>query len=162
MTRWFHAIAAALLVLALWTGPGRDTDSPSTPPKAKLVALLAASGLTYRGEQPLFAGGSVLRFRQAACPSDFELVYLPSLSRIAPAEVERLGVPGGRAIFVHDGDVVGGLGPLDLAPRWLWRKLLAAVRLRPSEPWQSAALALFVPSNCASPPVDWRALTLAH
>jgi hypothetical protein len=160
MTRWFHAAAAALLVLVVWTGLGRDADQPATDPRSQLIELLARSGFAYEGAQPLFEGGSAIRLKQAACASDFELVYLPSLSRIAPAELARIGGPGASPIFVHDGDVIDGLSSLELMPRWVWRKLLVAVRLRAAEPWQSIALALFVPRNCVSPPIDWRSLTL--
>ena len=161
MTRWFHAAAAALFLLSVWAGLGRDPAGPATDPKSQLIALMARSGLAYEAEQPLFEGGSALRFKQAACPSDLEVIYLPSLSRIAPTEFMRTGDPGAKAIFVHDGDVIDGLSPQDLMPRWLWRKLLVAVRLRPSEPWQSIVLALRVPSHCTPPAIDWRSLTLA-
>lgn len=161
MTRWFHAAAAALFLLAVWAGFGREPEGPVTDPKSQLIDLLARSGLAYQGSQVLFEGGSALRFKQAGCPSDFEVIYLPSLSRIAPSELVRTGDPGAHAIFVHDGDVIDGLGPLDLMPRWLWRKLLVAVRLRASEPWQSIALAVRVPRSCAPPSIDWRSLTRA-
>ena len=161
MTRWFHAAAAALFLLSVWAGLGRDPAGPVTDPKAQLVALLARSGLAYEAEQPLLEGGSALRFRQAGCPSDLEVIYLPSLSRIGPTEFTRIGESGAKAILVHDGDVIDGLSPQDLMPRWVWRKLLVAVRLRPSEPWQSIVLALRVPSQCPAPAIDWRSLTLA-
>ena len=159
MTRWFHGAAAALLILAVFAGFGRGPGQPVPEPRAQLIGLLAKSGLAFEGEQPLFEGGSALSFKQAACPTDFKLIYLPSLSRIAPAQLAQASGLGAKPVFVHDGDVIGGLGSLDLIPRWLWRKLLVAVRLRPSERWQSTALALFVPRNCAPPPIDWRSLT---
>ncbi|HEX3408293.1 MAG TPA: hypothetical protein VHS81_13740 [Caulobacteraceae bacterium] len=160
MTRWFHAAAAALFVLVVWTGLGRDADPPATDPRPQLIELLARSGFAYAGARPLLEGGSALRLRHASCRSDFELVYMPALSRIAPSELARIGGPGATVIFVHDGDVIEGLSPPELMPRWVLRKLLVAVRLRRAEPWQSIALALFVPRNCVSPPIDWRSLTL--
>lgn len=100
----------------------------------------------------------MLGFRPATCSSDVEVVYLPSLSRIDAAMLAKDG--GGRATttYVYDGEVIGGLQPLDLGPRWLWRKLQVMARLRSREPWQSIALALVAPRGCAAPPIDWTSL----
>jgi hypothetical protein len=161
MTRWFHATAAALLVLSIWAGLDREPGRPNADPTRQLIELLARSGLDYRGDQPLLGGASALTFRLAGCPSDLKLILFPALSRVPSAPLARLDEGGAKATFVHDGDIIDGLGPLDLMPRWFWRKLLVAVRLRPSEPWQSIAFAWLVPRNCATPPIDWRSLTRA-
>jgi hypothetical protein len=162
MTRWFHAAAATLLVIAVWAGLGGNPAGPAADPRSQLVGLLARTGLEYEGDRPLLGGGSVLRFRLAACPSELAVIYFPSLSRITSTDLATIDQAGAKVSFIHDGEVVGGLGPLDLAPRWLWRKLLAEVRLRPSEPWQDIALALLVPRGCRAPPIDWRSLALAR
>jgi hypothetical protein len=161
MTRWFHALAAALFALAVWGALGRGPPPSNTDARSQLIALLGRSGLDYAADQPLLGGGDMLGFRLAGCPRTVELAYLPSLSRLPPAALARIGEPGSTATFIHDGEIIGGLGSLELMTRWVWRKLLVAVRLRPSEPWQSIALALLVPRGCSTPPIDWGALTRA-
>ena len=159
MTRLFHAAAAAFLLLAAWVDLAPKTPSAAPEPKAQLIQMLGRAGLDYRREQPMFEGGSDLSFKAAQCPSNIELDYFPSLSRITASQLAKQDDAVTRVTFVHDGDVIAGLGTIDLMPRRFWRKLLTALRLTPVEPWQEIALALFAPRACEMPPIDWRALT---
>jgi hypothetical protein len=159
MTRLFHIVAATFFLLAAWAGLVPKPLATAAEPKAQLIQMLGKAGLDYQRERPIFEGGSDLSFKLAACPSEIELIYLPILSRINASRLARMHDPNTTATFIHDGEVIAGLGTVDLMPRRLWRKLLAALRLRAVEPWQSIALALLAPHECDMPPIDWPALT---
>jgi hypothetical protein len=159
MTRLFHVVAATFFLLAAWAGLSPKPPATTAEPKAELIQMLGKSGLGYEREQPIFEGGSVLSFKLATCPSDIELVYFPWLLRITAAQLARMHGAESTATFIHDGEVIAGLGTIELMPRWLWRKLLVAFRLEAAEPWQSIALALLAPRKCDMPPIDWPALT---
>ena len=109
-------------------------------------AVRAIAGVLRR---PIIAGLA------RACRPDIELGYFPSLSRITASQLARMHDAETTATFIYDGVVIAGLGTIDLMPRRFWRKLLAALRLRVVEPWQSIALALLAPPECAIPPIDW-------
>jgi hypothetical protein len=159
VTRLFHVVAAAFFLLAAWAGLAPKPPATTAEPKAQLIQMLGKAGLDYQREQPIFEGGSVLSLKSATCPSDIELVYFPALSRITASQLARMHDAKTTATFIHDGEVIAGLGTIDLMPRWFWRKLLVALRLRAFEPWQSIALALLTPRECAMQPIDWPALT---
>jgi hypothetical protein len=158
MTRLFHVVAATLFLLAAWAGLAPKPPTTTGEPKAQLIQMLGKAGLEYQREQPIFEGGSVLSFKLATCPSDIQLVYFPALSRITALQLARMRDAETTVTFIHDGEIIAGLGTLDLMPRWFWRKLLAALRLRTFEPWQSIALALLTPRKCEMPPIGWPAL----
>jgi hypothetical protein len=159
MTRLFHVVAASFFLLAAWAGLAPKPPSNASEPKTQLIQVLEKAGLDFQREQRIFEGGLVLSFKSATCPSSIELVYFPALSRISAAQLARMHDTEATAIFIYDGEVIAGLGTIDLMPRWFWRKLLAALRLRAAEPWQSIALALLAPRECEMPPIDWPALT---
>jgi hypothetical protein len=159
MTRLFHVVAAAFFLLAAWAGLAPKPAITTTETKAQLIQMLGKAGLDYQREQPIFEGGSDLTFKLAACPSDIEIIYFTSLSRITASQLARMHDAETTATFIHDGEVIAGLGTIDLMPRQFWRKLLAALRLRASQPWQFIALALLAPRECQIPPIDWPALT---
>jgi hypothetical protein len=159
VTRLFHAVAATVFLLAAWAGLAPKPPATTPETKEQLIRMLGKSGLDYQREQPMFEGGSVLSFKLATCRSDIELVYFPALSRITASQLARIHAAETTATFIHDGEVIAGLGTIDLMPRWLWSKLLVAFRLRAAEPWQFIALALLAPRQCEMPPIDWPALT---
>jgi hypothetical protein len=159
MTRLFHVLAATFFLLAIWVGLAQKPPAIAAEPKAQLVQMLGKAGLDFQREQPIFEGGLELSFKSAMCPSEIELVYFPSLLTITASQQASIHDDKTTVTFIYDGEVTAGLGTLDLMPRWLWRKLLMALKLRTFEPWQLIGLTLLAPRECEMPPIDWLALT---
>jgi hypothetical protein len=159
VTRLFHAAAAAFFLLAAWAALASKPPATAAEPRAELIQMLAKSGVGFQRERSIFEGGSVLSFKLATCPRDIELVYFPWLLRIKASQLARIHDAETTATFIYDGEVIADLGTIELMPRWFWRKLLVAFRLKAAEPWQGIALALLAPRGCETPPIDWSALT---
>jgi hypothetical protein len=159
MTRLFHAAAGAIILAAVWLTVNRPPARANTyDPQAHLIELMQRAGLVYAGRRDIAQGEALLAFSQFGCPAQTAVLYLPWLSRMSPptrALIARAATP---PIYVNDGEVVDGLGMMQLMPRWAWRRLLVLLRLKHDEPWTSISLAVLPAPDCLLPPIDWARL----
>jgi hypothetical protein len=158
VSRATHILAASILIIValanfLWP----RALAPKGDPKAQLIALMQHSGYVYEGSRPVLHE-AILSFKRNGCDAATQILYLPALNRIPNAAFAQLRPAAAKILYVHDGDIVESLSAWRLIPRWTWRKLRAALRLGPSEPWQSIALAVAVPPGCLAKGVHWARL----
>jgi hypothetical protein len=159
MTRIFHAVAGAIILAAAWLTLQRPPAKANVhDPQAQLIDLLQQSGLTYAGRRDIAQGEALLAFQQFGCAAQTAVLYLPWLSRMSPPARSVIARSPTLPIYVNDGEVVGGLGMIELMPRWAWTRLLVLLRLKHEEPWTWISLAVLSPPDCPLPPVDWARL----
>lgn len=159
MTRLFHAAAGAIILTAAWFAIHRPpAQATAYEPQSHLIDVLQQAGLTFSGRREIAQGEALLLFRQFGCAAQTAVVYLPWLSRISPPARVLIDRAPAAPVFVNDGEVVNGLGMIELMPRWTWRRLLVLLKLKRDEPWTSISLAVLPPPGCALPPIDWARL----
>ena len=161
MTRWFHAVAGALLLAVIGFGFFPAPRPPTVDPQTQLIDVMAKAGLLYVDKRPLQQGEAALSFSLPGCAAPVEVIYLPWINRVSPSAQARIHAARRPPLVIHDGEVTAGLGVGDIMPRWMWLRLLVALNLKANEPWTSALLVVLFPTGCQTLAVDWASLIAA-
>ena len=146
------------MVLALWTQFGARTPPVDVDPRAQIVDLFESAGFTLLDTREMIGGAADLVFRPRDCAATANILLIRSLHRDFAEALIAARRFDGDPVYVFAGRTVAGLSAADLAWRWTLRKLKVALNMAAPNPWDSMAVAAFLPRACPSAAIDWAAL----
>jgi hypothetical protein len=155
MTRIYHTLAALLFALALFLALDDGPPGGLPDPNKQIIMGFKRAGfslLTIRRT----ALGQDFVFERPDCAVPANVLLLETVHRDATQAIAAIPHDDAEPIFVYGGSIVTGLGWADIGRLWLGRKLRVALGLAASSPWDSTALAVFVPRSCPAAAVDWK------
>ena len=158
MNRLFHAAALALMIAALASALAPRRQAAPIDRQAQLVLVLESAGFSLTGARTVFGAAKVYTFTTPNCAEPTDILTIDSVHRDASEAVAAAQRDNSTRQFIYAGEVVENLGSSEITGRWLVRKLKVAFQLAAASPWDSSALAVFHPSNCAIPAIEWSAL----
>jgi hypothetical protein len=157
--RLFHVGCAMIFAVSVAATVMREPPShASGDASGQLVRFLENEGFSVTGVRTLIGDESIVTARSPACPDPLEVLFMPSIHRISPAAVSRIGRQSG-AVLIHAGEVVSSLDAVVLIPRWLWRRVLVNLHLSPETPWTSIAIAVLPAQGCKPLRMPWNHLS---
>jgi len=152
---WFHGACGLLLVLSAWSFLSAPAATgPALDPPAQLRRFLAASGLEVTDTRRLIGNELVFDIKAPGCNTTGQVLLLPSIHRISD-EAWAAMRQRPDAIFVHAGQIISGLSPTVLIPRWMIRRALVNLQIEDEDPWISIAVVVLPGPACHMPELLW-------
>ena len=144
--------------IAIWLAFGDRPPRAAASPQDQLIATFESAGFKLIEAREILGGARHYTFKASNCDAPAEVLLIESVHRDA-AEAIAAALPRNTdPLFVYGGQIVAGLGPSALMPRWIIRKFRAAFNVAAASPWDSMAVAAFFPRACPAPVMDWRGL----
>ena len=155
MTRIYHILAGLLLALALFLSLDEGRPGGLPDPNNQIIMGFKRAGFSLLAIRRT-AFGQDFVFERPDCAVPANVLLLETVHRDATQAIAAIPHDDAEPIFVYGGSIVTDLGWADIGRLWLGRKVRVALGLAPASPWDSTALAVFIPRSCPEAAVDWK------
>ena len=146
------------MALALWTQFGARAPLVPVDPRAQLIGLFERAGFTLLDTREMIGGAEDFVLRPRDCDAPANILLIRSLHRDFAEVLTAARRFDGDPVYVFGGQTIVGLSASDLAGRWALRKVRVALDMATPGPWDSMAVAAFLPRACPPAAIDWSAL----